>query len=86
MIWTDFGMAGGAGAHGLVLRRRLVAAGIAGDGAGDALDVLEDALHAPEAAAGEHGDLGRRSALRRLVGAPAAGSRAASSAADRVSS
>ena len=43
------------------MRRRLLAAGIAGYGVGDAVDVLEHALHAPEAAAGEDGGLGRRS-------------------------
>src|SRR5579875_4159520 len=49
-----FGMAGLAGADGLVFRRRFIAAGIARNRADDAGDMLEDALHAPEAAAGEH--------------------------------
>ena len=38
------------------IRRALVAAGVAGHGAHDALDVLEHALNAPETSAGEHDD------------------------------
>ena len=55
-------------ADALVVGVLLRAAGIAGDGVGDALDVLEHGLHAPEAAAGEHGGLeprGRRGRLHR---------------------
>jgi hypothetical protein len=52
-----FGMSGAAGADRPVLRRRPLAAGIAGDGVADALDMLEDALDTPEAAAGDDGDL-----------------------------
>ena len=44
------------------MRGRLVAAGIARDGVGHALDMLEHALHAPEAAAGEDRDFGRLAA------------------------
>ena len=40
-----------AAADLFVLRRRLVAPGIAGNRAGDALDMLEHALHTPEARA-----------------------------------
>src|SRR3954454_5586281 len=60
-------VAGAAGAHGGVRGRRRLAPGIAGDGAGDPLDVLEDALNAPEAAAGDDGDLGRSRLAHRLV-------------------
>jgi hypothetical protein len=49
-----FGMTGGAGFDHLVMGRALFAAGIARDRAGDALDVLEHALDAPEAAAGQN--------------------------------
>ena len=43
----------------LVMRGRLLAAGIARHGVDDALDMLEHALNAPEAAAGQHRDFGR---------------------------
>ena len=43
--------------HHLVMRRVSGASGVTGDGAGDALDMLEHALDAPEAAAGEDSDL-----------------------------
>jgi hypothetical protein len=46
-------VAGVAAADGLVLSSVGGAAGIAGGGAGNAFDVLEDGLNAPEAAAGE---------------------------------
>jgi hypothetical protein len=59
-----FGMAGHAGADQLVASRFLRAAGVAGHRLDHAFDALEDALHAPEAAAGEH---------RRLHAAGAAG-------------
>ena len=62
-------MPGAAGADHLVMRGILLAAGIAGHRLRDALGVLIDRLHAPEAAAGQH---------RRLQSA--AGGRAASSA------
>src|ERR1700733_4362605 len=43
----------------LVMRGRLVAASIAGDGVGHAGDMLEDALHAPETSPRNHRDFGR---------------------------
>ena len=43
------------------------AAGVSGDGAGDALDMLKHALNAPETAAGEDGDLGCRLRVRRFI-------------------
>ena len=55
-----FSMVRRAAAHPLVVRRLLVAAAVARDGVADALDMLKHALHAPEAAAGEHGDLRAR--------------------------
>ena len=61
-----FGVPGAAAADLLVLRGRLLAAGIAGHRAGHAVDVLEHALHAPEAAAGEN-DGRRRGLAGRLV-------------------
>ena len=51
----------------LVMRRVSSASGVTGDGAGDALDMLEHALDAPEAAAGEDSDLGCRLRVRRRV-------------------
>ena len=51
------GVARGARAHGRVVRSLRRAARVAGDGALDAADVLEHALHAPEAAACEHDGL-----------------------------
>src|ERR1700722_19868943 len=41
------------------MRGRLRAAGIAGDGVGDARDMLEDALHAPETSPRNHRGFGR---------------------------
>jgi len=41
------------------MRGLSLATGVAGDGTGDAPEVLEDALDAPEASAGEDRDLGR---------------------------
>src|SRR6516162_2526831 len=55
-----FRVAGRVGAYHLVVRRIRSAAGITGDGAGDALDMLKHTLDAPEAAAGEYRDLGCR--------------------------
>jgi hypothetical protein len=46
-----FRVSGRARAHRFIFRRSLVATGIAGDGAGDAIDVLENALDTPEASA-----------------------------------
>src|ERR1700733_4302669 len=43
----------------LVMRGRLVAASIAGDGVGHAGDMLEDALDAPETSPRNHRDFGR---------------------------
>ena len=60
-------MTGPAVADGPVLRRRRLAAGVPGDGADDAVDMLEDTLHAPEASAGDDGDLGRRRRSHGLV-------------------
>ena len=53
------GMAGAARADGLVTCGRLVAPGITRDRAEDPLHMLEHALHAPEATAGQHRGLGR---------------------------
>ena len=50
-----FGVAGAARADHLVAGGRFVAACVARYGVEDALGVLEHGLHAPEAAAGEHG-------------------------------
>ncbi len=52
------GVAGRLGSHHLVVRGRLAAARVAGDDLGHPLDVLEHALHAPEADPGEHRGLG----------------------------
>ena len=61
-----FGMTGPAGAHHFVVGGLLLAAGITGDGVGHALHVLEHALHAPEAAAGEDDGGGGRLAWREV--------------------
>src|SRR5438067_431674 len=58
-------MSGRSAADGLVDRCVFLAAGITRDGALDALDVLEHALHAPEASARQHRDFGV-GLLRRL--------------------
>src|SRR6185369_6946818 len=52
------GVSGRAGADHGVVRGHLAAAGIAGHGVEHASGVLVYALHAPEAAAGDHGGLG----------------------------
>ena len=54
--------------HGLVVRARSVSAGIARNGLGDAADVLEHPLHAPEASTGEHGALKPGGFVRRRRG------------------
>ena len=54
-------------AHHLIMRRVGGAAGVTGDGDGDAFDMLEHALDTPEAAAGEDRDIGRCPRVRRLV-------------------
>ena len=51
-------MSGCAGAHDLVVGGHCVAAGVTGDGIRNALQIAEDRLHAPEAAAGEDDLLG----------------------------
>jgi hypothetical protein len=61
-------MAGRPAADPLILRGVLLPAGIAGDGVGDAVHMLEYALHAPKAPAGEDGRLGRLLARRRIRG------------------
>jgi hypothetical protein len=53
-------VAGLSSTYLLVLGGTFFAAGVAGDGLRDALDVLIDGLHAPEASSGKDGDLGRR--------------------------
>src|SRR6185312_17193684 len=53
-----FGMAGLLAAHRLVVRIVLLAAGIARDRFDHAVDMLEDALDAPEAPTGNNRDLG----------------------------
>ena len=62
-----FRVARGAGRDHVVVGGRLAAAGITGDGIDHACGVLEHALHAPEAAAGQHRGLdavgGRRVAI-----------------------
>ncbi len=54
-----FGVAGVAGADGVVIGGVRLAAAVAGQHALDATYVFEDALDAPEATAGEHGGLRR---------------------------
>ena len=61
-----FRMARSSRAHGFILSRCSVAAGVARNGACHALDMLKHALHAPEAAAGEDSNL-RAILSRRLV-------------------
>src|SRR4030095_6803536 len=58
-----FGVTGPAARHQIVVGGLLAAAGVAGDGVDYAGGVLEHALHAPEAAAGEHGGLDAVSVL-----------------------
>src|ERR1700733_7342997 len=58
-----FSVAGYAAPDDVIVRGRRVAAGIAGYGAGHAIDMLEHALHPPEASSGEHGCLTRRSGI-----------------------
>src|ERR1700694_49759 len=53
----DLGVAGRAGAHGLIARIGDVAAGVARLDLADAPQLLEDRLEAPEAAAGESSEL-----------------------------
>ena len=57
----------GAAADRLVMRCVGGPSGIAGDGAGDALNMLKDALDAPEATAGEDRHLGGCLCVRRFV-------------------
>lgn len=52
-----FGMPGAAGTDRFVVRGIGGAAGVTGGGGKHAASMLEDGLHAPEAAAGENGDL-----------------------------
>ncbi|MCY1448767.1 hypothetical protein D9M71_654650 [compost metagenome] len=52
------GMAGIAPADLLIVGRVGTTPGVPGDGPLDPFDVLENALHAPEAATGKHGRLG----------------------------
>ncbi len=59
------GMARRTAADGLVFRRVLRTAGIAGDRADHTVDMLKDALHAPEATAGKRDRF--RSRARRLI-------------------
>src|SRR5271170_5552246 len=60
------GVAGLAARGHLVMRGRLLAAVVARDGAGHAVDMLKDALDAPETSAGDHRDL-RPVGARRLI-------------------
>ena len=62
-----FRMPGRVRTDHLVMRGVCGTASIPGDGAADALDMLEYALDAPEAAAGEDGNLRSRRWVRRLV-------------------